>query len=61
MNASFHNRHFITEDDWSKDDLDTVFEASFDLKRKFARGEPHRLLPDKTLFMIFFEQSTPTT
>ena len=60
MNSIFHNRHFITEDDWSKNDLDTVFETSFDLKKRFALGEPHRLLPDKTLFMIFFEQSTRT-
>ncbi len=60
MNSIFHNRHFITEDDWSKNDLDTVFETSFDLKKRFALGEPHRLLQDKTLFMIFFEQSTRT-
>ena len=60
MNSIFHNRHFITEDDWSRNDLDTVFETSFDLKKRFALGEPHRLLPDKTLFMIFFEQSTRT-
>jgi ornithine carbamoyltransferase len=60
MNSIFHNRHFITEDNWSKNDLDTVFDVSFDLKKRFALGEPHRLLPDKTLFMIFFEQSTRT-
>jgi len=60
MNSIFHNRHFITEDDWSKNDLDTVFEVSFDLKKRFALDEPHRLLADKTLFMIFFEQSTRT-
>ncbi|HOW44969.1 MAG TPA: ornithine carbamoyltransferase [Candidatus Aminicenantes bacterium] len=60
MNSIFRNRHFISEDDWSKNDLDTVFETSFDLKKRFALGEPHRLLQDKTLFMIFFEQSTRT-
>ena len=60
MNTLFHGKHFITEDDWTLGDLDTVFDTAFDLKRRFAMGEPHRLLPDKTLFMIFFEQSTRT-
>ncbi len=60
MSTIFHNRHFITEDDWSRPELDLVFDTAFDLKRRFALGEPHRLLADKTLFMIFFEQSTRT-
>jgi len=60
MNTTFRNKHFITTNDWTKQELDTVFEVAFDLKRRFAVGEPHRYLPDKTLFMIFFEQSTRT-
>jgi len=56
----FRNKHFINHEDWTKQELDTVFNLSFDLKRRFTVGEPHRLLPDKTLFMIFFEQSTRT-
>jgi ornithine carbamoyltransferase len=60
MVSDLFKKNFITEDTWSKQELDTVFEASFDLKKKFALGEPHRLLRDKTLFMIFFEQSTRT-
>lgn len=60
MHTVLQNRHFITTDDWPKQDLDTVFDVAFDLKRRFALGEPHRLLQDKTLFMMFFEQSTRT-
>ena len=60
MNTNFRNKHFITTNDWTRQELDTVFEMAFDLKRRFAVGEPHRYLPDKTLFMIFFEQSTRT-
>ena len=60
MNTIFRNKHFISCDHWSKQELDTVFEVSRDLKRRFAVGESHRLLPDKTLFMMFFEQSTRT-
>ena len=60
MVSDLFKKNFITEDSWTKQELDTVFEVSFDLKKKFALGEPHRLLRDKTLFMIFFEQSTRT-
>jgi len=60
MKTILHNKHFITTDNWSKQELDTVFEASYELKKRFAFGEPHRLLQDKTLFMMFFEQSTRT-
>jgi len=60
MVSDLHKKHFLSDDDWTKQELDTAFEVAFDLKRKFAMGEPHRLLPDKTLFNIFFEQSTRT-
>ncbi len=60
MVSNLKGRHFITEDTWSKQELDTVFETAFDLKKKFALEEPHRHLRDKTLFMMFFEQSTRT-
>ena len=60
MVSNLKGRHFITEDTWTKQELDTVFDTAFDLKRKFAMGEPTRLLRDKTLFAIFFEQSTRT-
>ena len=60
MAINFRNKHFITTDDWSKQELDIVFDLAADLKRRFALNEPHRLLQDKTLFMMFFEQSTRT-
>ncbi len=60
MQTNLKGKHFLTCDTWTKQELDTVFETSFDLKKKFAREEPTILLPHKTLFMIFFEQSTRT-
>lgn len=60
MQTNLKGKHFLTCDTWTKQELDTVFETSFDLKKKFAREEPTILLPNKTLFMIFFEQSTRT-
>jgi len=53
-------KHFLTCEDWSKEELDFVFERTFELKSKFYKEEPHLYLPYKTLFMIFFEQSTRT-
>ena len=60
MHSLLRGKHFITTEDWSKEELDMVLDVAWDLKKKFALGEPHRLLQDKTLFMMFFEQSTRT-
>ncbi len=60
MVTQLKGKHFLTTDDWTKQELDTVFETAFDLKRKFALEEPTIYLPHKTLFMLFFEQSTRT-
>lgn len=60
MQTLFRGKHFISEQEWTREEIDTAIDVSFDLKRRFALGEPHRLLPDKTVFMMFFEQSTRT-
>ena len=60
MTEKYKGKHFLSCDDWTKEELDTVFSMSFDLKEKFKKEEPTRYLRDKTLFMIFFEQSTRT-
>lgn len=60
MYSLFRGKHFITTQDWTVDELNFLFDVAADLKRKFALGIPHRLLQDKTLFMIFFDNSTRT-
>ncbi len=60
MDKKFKGKHFLSEDDWTREELDVVFETAFDLKQKFYAEEPTLYLPHKTLFMIFFEQSTRT-
>jgi ornithine carbamoyltransferase len=60
MTSLLRGKHFITTQDWSRQELELALELASDLKRRFATGEPHRLLQDKTLFMMFFEQSTRT-
>jgi N-acetylornithine carbamoyltransferase len=50
----------ITTQEWTKDEIDTVMDVAFDLKRKRAMGIPHASLRDKVLAMLFFFTSTRT-
>ncbi len=60
MQTYLRGRDFISDLDFSKDEVDTVLDLAFDLKRKRAVGEPHALLRDKVLAMLFFFSSTRT-
>lgn len=60
MPAHLTGRHLITCQEWTREELDATLELSVELKRRFRERVPHRLLPDQTAFMIFFEQSTRT-
>lgn len=60
MKTHLAGRDFISTQDWTNEEIETALEVSSYLKMKFALGEPHRLLPDKTFFMIFFDKSTRT-
>jgi ornithine carbamoyltransferase len=53
-------RDFIETLDWSVEEIDEALAVAAELKERFRRGEPHRLLPDKTLFMLFLDKSTRT-
>jgi ornithine carbamoyltransferase len=60
MSKPLAGKHFITTQEWSDRELDLLLATAGDLKRKLYRDEPHALLRDRTLFMLFFEQSTRT-
>ena len=60
MKERLRGRHLITLDSWSTDEVDAVIEISSELKRLRAMGQTMDLLKNKTLFMVFFEQSTRT-
>lgn len=60
MQTQFRGRDFIGDLDFSKEEVETVLDVAWDLKRKRALGEPHALLRDKTLAMLFFFTSTRT-
>lgn len=61
MRSILRGKDFISTQEWTKDELDAVFELSKELKLRFAMDEPtDHLLRARTIFMMFFEQSTRT-
>lgn len=60
MISDLRGRDLIGDLDFTKEEVDTVLEVAWDLKKKRALGERHNLLQDKTLAMLFFFSSTRT-
>jgi ornithine carbamoyltransferase len=60
MQTYLHGRDYISDLDFSKEEIETVMEVAFDLKRKRALNEPTPYLRDKVLAMLFFFSSTRT-
>lgn len=60
MDTALKGRHFLSTEDWTHPELDTLFALAAELKaaRKERRATP--LLSGKTLYMIFFDASTRT-
>ncbi len=60
MQTHLRGRDMISTQEWTKDEIDTVIELAFDLKRSRAIGRDHAYLRDKVLAMLFFFTSTRT-
>ena len=60
MQTYLHGRDLISDLDFSKEEVETILDVAFDLKRKRALNEPHAYLRDKVLAMLFFFSSTRT-
>jgi ornithine carbamoyltransferase len=60
METRLKGRHFITEQDWSVEELETLFTLAAELKATKKEGRATPLLAGKTLYMIFFDASTRT-
>jgi len=61
MLSTLFGKPFITTEDWSNDELESLLDMGAELKRRFSMGEIHdHILRSKTLFMLFFEESTRT-
>ncbi len=61
MNTRLFQKDFITTPDWTLEDLNTMLDTAFRLKNEFSMGVLHdQILRAKTLYMLFFEESTRT-
>lgn len=60
MQTYLRGRDLIGDLDFSREEVETVLDVAFDLKRKRALNEPHPYLRDKVLAMLFFFSSTRT-
>jgi ornithine carbamoyltransferase len=53
-------KDLITLQEWTRDEIQTLLDVAFELKRQRALGVPHPILRDKVLAMLFFYSSTRT-
>jgi N-acetylornithine carbamoyltransferase len=60
MQTNLRGRDLISLQDWSTEEIETIFEVAARLKLDRALGVPHPLLRDKVLAMLFFFSSTRT-
>jgi ornithine carbamoyltransferase len=58
--AKLTGRDYIETIDWTTDELDQVIDVSRWLKKRFKKGKRHRLLADKTIYLLFLDKSTRT-
>jgi ornithine carbamoyltransferase len=53
-------RHFLRVADWKPAELKAVLDLGDELKMLLARGRPHKLLPGRSIALIFNKASTRT-
>ena len=58
--SSLTGRDYIETMDWTTEEIDEAIAVARELKDRFKKGEPHRLLPDKTIYLLFLDKSTRT-
>jgi len=60
MQTDLRGRDLITAQEWTKEEIETLLDVAFQLKRERALGIAHPWLRDRTLAMLFFYSSTRT-
>src|SRR3972149_4432142 len=60
MQTGLRGRDLISLSEWTTEEIDTILEVAFQLKRERALGIAHPLLRDRVLAMLFFYSSTRT-
>jgi N-acetylornithine carbamoyltransferase len=60
MQTNLRGRDLIDLSEWTRDEITTLLDVAFELKRQRALGQSHPYLRDKVLAMLFFFPSTRT-
>jgi ornithine carbamoyltransferase len=60
MQTNLRGRDLISLQEWTTEEIETVLEVAARLKMDRALGQPHPILRDKVLAMLFFFSSTRT-
>lgn len=58
--VNLNGKHFLTLQDFSKEEIHFILKTALDLKHKQKRHEPHKLLDGKVLGLVFQKPSTRT-
>src|SRR5438093_3566755 len=60
VQTHMRGRDMIDTQDWTREEIETVLDVAFELKRQRALGISHAILRDRVLAMLFFYSSTRT-
>lgn len=60
MQTGMKGKHFLREQDWTNEELEMLFEVTKELKMRYALDLPTDWLKNKSIFLLFFEESTRT-
>lgn len=60
MVSGMKGKHFLCEQDWTNEELETLMDVAKELKMRYTLDLPTEWLRNKSLFMLFFEESTRT-
>jgi len=58
--AALAGRDYIETIDWSVEEIEETLAVAAELKAARREGRPQRLLPDKTIYLLFLDKSTRT-
>jgi N-acetylornithine carbamoyltransferase len=60
MRTGMIGKHLLATEEWTDEELHTLLYVAKELKMRYALDLPTDILKNKTVFMLFFEESTRT-
>jgi len=60
MQTCMKGKNLLCEQDWTNEEIETLLRVADELKMRYLLGQETEILKNKTVFMLFFEESTRT-